>query len=98
MNESFSHDKGAKIEINDVVFSNAVTFDFGVVGDATGSSVYAAIYDESMKLIDVKKLPNQSAGGYSIPNGTEAKYLKVFVIDENLIPKCVQAEATKPVN
>ena len=87
--------EGTELNITDVQFGDAVSFDFGLEGDTTDSSIYAAIYDESNKLINVKTYPAQTAGGYAIKDTVGAKHLKVFVIDSDLAPKCAPATATK---
>ena len=93
--QTYYRREGAKVDITDVKFNGTVSFDYTVNGDTTDTTIYAAVYDESMKLIDVKKLPLQVGGGYGIKNAENAKYLKVFLIDNSLTPKCVPATATK---
>lgn len=93
--QTYYEREGTALHVNDVEFGNSVSFDFVVDGDITDSYLYAAIYDEDMKLINVKKIPARSAGGESVLGGVNAKYLKAFVIDSNLIPKSVPATATK---
>lgn len=93
--QAYYQRQGAQIHITDVQFNDTVSFDYTVDGDASDSTLYAAIYDENMKLIAVKKMPTNNSGGYGIENASDAKHLKVFVIDKDLAPKCAHAEATK---
>ena len=55
--------EGTEIKLTDIRFEDTVSFDYTLNGDKTDATIYAAVYDENMKLIDVKKLPSL-LGGY----------------------------------
>ncbi len=83
------------LEIGNITTDGKIAFDVTVDGDASGNKIFAAVYDENMKLLEVKQYDVASAINPEFAADATAKYVKVFCIDmETFSPKAVNAEKT----